>query len=221
MDMDYSDQWLKWSGMGDQDNIIVANGTAAGPVKEPTINSAAGEVDLNINNARPAPTVKNRFRKAGDTKRIAVVREIERYIENLRDGESCRLGFENGGWGLLGLPPSITTVTALMLIPWVAIDITNDHKVNINIDRELRAICEGRASRPQLGNLSYDEFYSALRAEIKRRRLANDQARKGRKWNHEGIIKREMVELLDWIEQQLDRIPSGTKSARTHRIVDS
>jgi hypothetical protein len=110
---------------------------------------------------------------------------------------------------LSGVPGYVTGLRALYLIPWLNITRNDDNTVTLAIDQELRAICEARAPRPELNGFSVTEFYRHLRAEIRRRREANDQARKGKNWSHEGINKLELVKLLDWIESELDRVPQA------------
>jgi hypothetical protein len=110
---------------------------------------------------------------------------------------------------LSGIPSNITGLRALYLIPWLRITGHDNNTVTLQIDQELRAICEARAPRPELNGFSVTEFYRHLRAEIRRRREANDQARKGKNWSHEGINKLELVKLLDWIERELDRVPQS------------
>jgi len=110
---------------------------------------------------------------------------------------------------LSGIPTNIDGLRALHLIPWLRITRHDNNTVSLEIDEELRAICEARAPRPELNGFSITEFYRHLRAEIRRRREANDQARKGKNWSHEGINKLELVKLLDWIERELDRVPQA------------
>jgi hypothetical protein len=71
---------------------------------------------------------------------------------------------------LSGIPGYITGLRALYLIPWLNITRNDDNTVSLEIDQELRAICEARAPRPELNGFSVTEFYRHLRAEIRRRR---------------------------------------------------
>ncbi len=93
------------------------------------------------------------------------------------------------------------------LIPWLAIDRTVAGTTFV-IDADLRAICEGRAPRPALGNQSLRAYLQDLRAEITRRRKENHDEFRKRKWNSESILKREQTALLDWIEEQLNEVPN-------------
>lgn len=95
----------------------------------------------------------------------------------------------------------------IRLIPWLRIDRTADG-LAFHIDEPLRAICEGRLPRPTLSYQSTDQFLRNLRAEITRRRKENHDELLKRRWNSELILKREQTSLLDWIEQELDRVPS-------------
>ena len=95
----------------------------------------------------------------------------------------------------------------IRLIPWLRIDRTPEGLM-FQIDEPLRAICEGRLPRPTLSYQSTDQFLRNLRAEITRRRKENHDEFLKRRWNSELILKREQTSLLDWIEQELDRVPS-------------
>jgi hypothetical protein len=94
----------------------------------------------------------------------------------------------------------------IRLIPWLRIDRTTDG-LSFQIDEPLRAICDGRLPRPTLSYQSVDQFLRDLRAELTRRRKENHDEFQKRRWNSELILKREQTSLLDWIEQQLDRVP--------------
>ena len=92
------------------------------------------------------------------------------------------------------------------LIPWLTVDRNADGTM-FTIDDSLRAICDGRAPRPALSFQSWVAFHLALRAELKSRREANNDPRNFyRGWRSEMIIKRQQTDLLDWIEEQLDRV---------------
>jgi hypothetical protein len=92
------------------------------------------------------------------------------------------------------------------LLPWLEIDRTVEG-TTFQINRPLRAICESAAPCPALSYQSFAEYFHTLRAELTRRRKENHDEFLKRRWNSELIIKREQTALLDWIEQQLDRVP--------------
>jgi len=94
----------------------------------------------------------------------------------------------------------------VQLIPWLTIDRTLDGTV-FRIDTRLRALCEGAVPRPELSFTSISAYLRTLRDEITRRRKENHDEFLKRRWNSELILKREQTSLLDWIEQQLDRVP--------------
>jgi hypothetical protein len=94
----------------------------------------------------------------------------------------------------------------IRLIPWLHIDRTPEGLV-FHIDNQLRAICEGATPRPELSYTSIAAYLRSLRDEITRRRKENHDEFRKRRWNSELILKREQTSLLDWIEEQLDRIP--------------
>jgi hypothetical protein len=93
------------------------------------------------------------------------------------------------------------------LVPWLAMDRTAAG-TTFTIDHDLRAICEARAPRPALGHQSIRAYLLALHAEIARRRKENHDEFRKRKWNSELILKREQTALLDWIEEQLMKVPT-------------
>jgi hypothetical protein len=95
------------------------------------------------------------------------------------------------------------------LIPWLSIDRQPEGTV-FTIDPALRNICEGRAPRPKVDDLdgrSLGAFLKHLRGEITRRRKENHDEFRKRRWSSEVILRREQSDLLDWIEEQLDRVP--------------
>jgi len=93
------------------------------------------------------------------------------------------------------------------LLPWVRLDRSGD-AYTILVDDDLRNICEGRVPRPALGNQSIRAYLQSLRTEITRRRKENHDDFRQRKWNSELILKREQTALLDWIEEQLMKVPN-------------
>ena len=91
-------------------------------------------------------------------------------------------------------------------IPWLSIDRTPDGTM-FTVDAELRAICEARAPRPDLEGFTVRGFLKQVRVEIARQRKeANDLYRKAN-WKVHEVNALKQSELLNWIEDQLDRIP--------------
>ncbi len=95
----------------------------------------------------------------------------------------------------------------IRLIPWLRIDRTPEG-LTFHVDAPLRAICDEQLPRPELAYRSINHFLRELRAEITRRRKENHDEFQKRRWNSELILKREQTSLLDWIEQQLDQVPT-------------
>ena len=95
---------------------------------------------------------------------------------------------------------------AIRLIPWLTIT-RDDTGTTFTIDHELRDICDGRAPRPPLEGQSIRDFLRSLRAEITRRRKENHDEYNKRKWRVTEVRTREQTLLLNWIEEQLDRVP--------------
>jgi hypothetical protein len=94
----------------------------------------------------------------------------------------------------------------IRLIPWLSIT-RDDRGTTFRIDNELRAICEGLAPRTTLPDgLSIAAFLQRLRGEITRRRKENHEGYRKRKWTTEASLKLEMHDLLNWIEDELQKV---------------
>jgi hypothetical protein len=108
---------------------------------------------------------------------------------------------------LSGIPSNITGLRALHLIPWLRITGHDNNTVTLEIDQELRAICEARAPRPELNGWSYRAWSKNLRKTITQKRKENRDERMRKSWQPENIVLRKQTELLNWIEEELDRLP--------------
>lgn len=97
-------------------------------------------------------------------------------------------------------------ISTSRLLPWVMVD-DNTEGLLVRIDTELRAICDGLRHRPALPNaFSIVDFFAHLRQTITARRIENQDQRRKRGWSPEAIVTRFQTELLDWIEDELDRV---------------
>jgi hypothetical protein len=95
-------------------------------------------------------------------------------------------------------------------IPWLQIQYAGNGKHIFTINRQLRDICEWQTPPTNPDALSPLTFYKNLRAEIKRRREEADYERKRRlRWTPESVITIELCRLIDWIEDELDKIDQG------------
>jgi hypothetical protein len=94
----------------------------------------------------------------------------------------------------------------IRLIPWLLMDRTREG-MTFTIDHELRDICEGRRARPEIGDFTWRGFYQHLRTEITRRRKEANDLYRAANWRHGMIHTQHQSELLDWIEDELNRIP--------------
>lgn len=107
-------------------------------------------------------------------------------------------------------PESAATilVSKLAMVSWLSVDTLKGPLYKLTIDRELKAICENRSPRPQLNGKSIMQFCADLRSEIKRRREAAHyrRARAHNQWCPDNVIKVEICQLIDWIENQLDQL---------------
>jgi hypothetical protein len=97
-------------------------------------------------------------------------------------------------------------VRRVRFIPWLRMDRTREGTI-VTIDHELREICEGRRARPEIGDFTWRGFYQHLRAEITRRRKEANDLYRAANWRHGMIHTQHQSELLDWIEDELNRIP--------------
>jgi hypothetical protein len=141
---------------------------------------------------------------------------IIKQIERLADGEYHSLEPAPGRrYKPPGMPLFIASLHLLALIPWLKVeriakpDQNSRDTINIKvtIDHELRAICEDRAPRPELNYKTRAEFYKELRAHITRSRKENHDRKRQSRWEPEAISMRHQSELLDYIEDMLDRVP--------------
>lgn len=90
-------------------------------------------------------------------------------------------------------------------LPWVRVQ-QDENGYVFTIDTRLRMICELSQSDHRLPARSLGDFFYSLRAEIAKRRRDGASARKQRRWNPDGIIKAELIELIQWIEDELDKV---------------
>jgi hypothetical protein len=140
---------------------------------------------------------------------------IIKHIEKLADGEYHSLEPSGARWKPPGMPLSVESLRLLALIPWLKVERGGKPEQNsgepinikLTIDHELRAICEDRAPRPELDHKTRAEFYKELRAHITRSRKENHDRKRQSKWTPESISMRHQSELLDYIEDMLDRVP--------------
>jgi hypothetical protein len=128
-------------------------------------------------------------------------------VENLADGVRHEPLRVHTHVTLSGVPTNITGLRALHLIPWLNITRHDDNTVTLEIDHELRAICEARAPRPELNGWSYRAWSKNLRKTITQKRKENHDERMRKSWQPENIVLRKQTELLNWIEEELDRLP--------------
>jgi hypothetical protein len=99
-------------------------------------------------------------------------------------------------------------------LPWLNVELTLasvnhlERQWRLTVDHELKDICDGRTPRPELGQSSMREYLAALRKEIDRRRKEAGAKRAARNWNVDAVNKAELVDLLNYIEAELDRLSS-------------
>lgn len=180
-----------------------------------------GEGDLAV--CADGPTnlkekTSRRGRKGAVSKARAAAKSRDRFIkqiEKLADGEYHSLEVVGVRYKPPGLPSYVESVRVLALIPWLKVeresaydqDGSDTFRIKVTIDHELRAICEDRSPRPELDNKTRVEFYKELRAHITRSRKENHDRKRQSKWSPEAISMRHQSELLDYIEDMLDRVP--------------
>jgi hypothetical protein len=94
---------------------------------------------------------------------------------------------------------------ASVFIPWLRRTKTAEG-TRFTIDTELREICEGKRPRPQLNGASLAQELRSLRSEIKRRRDERDLRIKRNNWDHLTSHAKFILELMNWIEAELERV---------------
>src|SRR5260221_613830 len=102
-------------------------------------------------------------------------------------------------WGRYGLAPKIRLPRIIMSASRYGTT------VMFQIDEELKAICEGRAPRPETNGWSYRAWVQNLRETIIKRRQENHDARTMKNWQPDQVSKVEQHELLNWIERELNK----------------
>ena len=145
-------------------------------------------------------------RRMGGSKSLARIYDT---LERLADGEWHELkisGEHATSVTLPGTPVHIAVLRAVRLIPWLKI--TRDgNRIKPEIDEGLRAMCEARAPRPELNGWSLRAWTCNLRAMITQKRKENHDERMKKRWQPEEVVRRKQTELLDWIENELDKLP--------------
>ncbi len=145
-------------------------------------------------------------RRMGGSKSLALIYDT---LERLADGDWHELkisGEHATSVTLPGMPVHIAGRRAVHLIPWLKI--TRDgSRIKLEIDEGLRAICEARASRPELNGWSLRAWTCNLRVMITQKRKENHDERMKKRWQPEEVVRRKQTELLDWIENELDKLP--------------
>lgn len=164
----------------------------------PTVNGALGAAKTARATRRPRGS---EHRSTGP--RLASIHRLYDAIARVADGE--RRSVKDLGKVARYTPKYF--VELARVVPWVTLDSTADG-IRLEIDRELRAICEAERSRPELAYQSVHQFLREFRAELTRKRKENHDRFRDSRWNPEGIIKRTQSDILDWIEDQLNRVPS-------------
>ncbi len=157
------------------------------------MNNAEKVVDLYDKNSWQAQGRANSNKTKRDRARRRIYDAIEKCIGKTFTAQQFKKHF------------SIHHSLCLSVIPWVTVVWEND-KVRLEIDRELREVCEQRAGRPELGGVSISAFLSHLGSEIKRRRKEAHDVKMNGRWNPEAITTLWQAQLLDWIESELDRL---------------
>jgi hypothetical protein len=131
-------------------------------------------------------------------------------IEQVADGQfRTHADFEQ----VVGTSRSRRFLDKVALIPWLTIT-RSPTGVTLTINHELRTICEWQQAQPQASGSTQPvaAFLHHLRTEIVRRRHA---ARDGyRAWRADNINTLQQSKLLDWIEEELDKLPKANHGAR-------
>jgi hypothetical protein len=176
-----------------------------GETKAKRVPSVRGAAEAaNLAKPRLMPRHKVKGFEAGQTRTnhfdIEIIDALDRLADGVRRSDPQIMK-------MASVTESRRFLRYVRLIPWLTIDRTVEGTVFI-IDQELREICEGKRSRPELEIKSIFRFLQDLRAEITSRRKKNSDERQNSRWNPLPIDKRQQSVLLDYIEEQLDRVPT-------------
>lgn len=100
------------------------------------------------------------------------------------------------------------------ILPWLTVMKNRDGNYTFTIDYDLKEICD-RHQPGAVGELSLADHLAHIHKEIREMRERNKIERERRRWNPESTVKAELLAILDYVENELDRIPStATRLAR-------
>ncbi len=162
------------------------------------------------------PSGEGRFR-GGTTRRKTYVERMHGLIESLADGavhtdeDILRVAVIRQ-FKLANDSKAVATfIRTATITPWISVE-RSAAGTRFTIDRELKAICEGRAPRSGLGGMPPKAFLENFAAEIYRRRKENEEKKNTRMWQPDSIDKRQQSNLLDWVELQLKKLLAVAES---------
>jgi hypothetical protein len=96
-------------------------------------------------------------------------------------------------------------IKPLMMLPWLKLDSLANGKVRVTIDHGLEEICRQRRNGGELPT----EFIRRLFDEMMRRRKEAHLANKNRSWNPDVIAKADLMDILVWIEAEIQTYLAG------------
>ena len=94
----------------------------------------------------------------------------------------------------------------LKLLPWVRVRFFADDRLELTIIKDLREICR----REHRGGELPMEFLVRFFKEFMHRRKEADLANKKRIWNPDAICKVDLIEILTWVEDEVQSYINGT-----------
>jgi len=92
-------------------------------------------------------------------------------------------------------------------VPWVRMERNQRVSYTITINAELKRICDGEQELKGWSGDGILQFLGNLRRTITEKRKAAHAERHRRQWNVNIVISRELENLVEWIETELDRLP--------------
>jgi hypothetical protein len=92
-------------------------------------------------------------------------------------------------------------------VPWVRMERNQRVSYTITINAELKRICDGEQELKAWSGNGILQFLTDLRRTITEKRKAAHAERYRRQWNLDKVVKRELEDLVEWIETELDRLP--------------
>lgn len=198
-DAEYTRRWRDRQLATHEDTVNNYIRTAAAAAQKPTENGALRAIKM----TQPVTPGRERM---GQEKTTSWAQKILAAVEELGDG------IERSSEQIRRILTQHETqrleefLRTVHFLPWFAVRRTGE-QYRFTIDRNLRAICDGLAPRPELPNSqSIAAFFTTLGEESDRRRKENHCEYRRRRWNPDETIKQDLIKLLDHFHEAVTMI---------------